>query len=103
MKALLIKPDQTIEAIDIASHDDIVKLIGFDTVISDEVGNDGDCLFFDEDCFLREASGRFQVDSLIPVSGVGIIAGCTDNNKNSAALVDVNMTTEELKSRIKYL
>ncbi len=102
MKALLIKPDnQSIEAIDIASHDDIVKIIGFDTVISDEVGNNGDCLFFDEDCFLREASGRFQVDSLIPVSGVGIIAACTENG--GAALVDVNMTAEELKSRIKYM
>ncbi len=101
MKAFLIKPNiKSIKSIDISSHDDIATFIGYDTVISDEIGSDGDYLFFDEDCFLREASGRFQVDSLIPVSGVGIIAGCT---KDGATLVDVNVNVEDLKTRIKYL
>jgi hypothetical protein len=44
--------------IDIAGHDDIVKLIGFDTVTSDEIGSDGDRLYFDEECFLRGTSLR---------------------------------------------
>jgi hypothetical protein len=46
MKALLISPEsQTIEAIEIAGREDIVRLIGYDTIESDAVGKAGDRLF----------------------------------------------------------
>jgi len=100
MKAYLINPEeQSIEAIEINSHDDIIKFIGFDTVISDEIGSD-DHLFFDEECFLRGTVGRFQIDNLIPVSGKGVIVG-TQNEDSS--LSDVVTDIANLKSRIKYL
>lgn len=100
MKAYLINPEeQSIEVIEINSHDDIIKLIGFDTVISDEIGFD-DHLFFDEECFLRGTVGRFQIDNLIPVSGKGVIVG-TQNEDSS--LSDVVTDIANLKSRIKYL
>lgn len=70
MKAILIQPDtRSVESIDIDSHADIVRLVGYDTLESDAVGTTGDRLFFDEECFLRGTGGRFQIDSLIPVSG----------------------------------
>jgi hypothetical protein len=101
MKALLISPDdQSIEAIDIADQDDIVKLIGFDTITSDEIGPEGDRLFFDEECFLRGTTGRFQIDTVIPVSGKGVIVGSSDDG---ATLKDVVSDIDAIQSRIKYL
>ena len=101
MKALLITPDnQSIEIIDITHYDDIVRLIGFDTIISDEISKEGDRLFFDEDCFLRGSSGRFQIDSLIPVSGKGVIIG---SDSHGVELHDMVSDIDDVKSRIKYL
>ena len=101
MKALLIDPnEQTIEAIDIDGNNDIIKLIGFDTITSDEIGPEGDRLFFDEECFLRGTSGRFQIDTVIPVSGKGVIVGSPDDGET---LKDVVSDADSIKSRIKYL
>jgi hypothetical protein len=101
MKALLITPDeQSIEEIDISGYDDIVNIIGYDTVTSDEVGSDGDRLYFDEECFLRGSSGRFQIDTLIPVSGKGVIVSSPDGGKT---LADVIIDSAGLSQRIKYL
>ncbi len=101
MKALLITPEtRSIEAIDIRGREDIVKLIGFDTVESDAVGSDGDRLFFDEECFLRGTAGRFQVDKLIPISGKAVIVG-TAGDAN--ALRDVALDVETLRARLVYL
>ena len=101
MKALLLIPDtQSIEAIDITGVDDIIKLIGFDSVTSDQIGPEGDRLYFDEDCFLRGTSGRFQIDTVIPVSGKGIIIGSTDGG---ATMKDAVSDIDNIKSRIKYL
>ena len=101
MNALLITPDtQSIEAVEIDNLDDIVKLIGYDTITSDEIGPEGDRLFFDEECFLRGTSGRFQIDTVIPVSGIGIVVGSTDDG---ATLKDVVSGVESIKKRIKYL
>ena len=102
MKALLIKPDQrSIEEIQIDGPDDIVALIGYDTVTSDEIGPDGDRLFFDEECFLRGTSGRFQIDTVVPVSGVGIVVGATDDSGEQ--LRDTVSDAQALAARIKYL
>jgi len=101
MKALLVNPvSQSIEEIEINSRDDIVEKVGFDTIISDEVGPNGDCLYFDEDCFLRGTDGRFQIDSIVPVAGVGVVMGSTDGGET---LSDVNSSVESLTTRLKYL
>jgi len=101
MKALLINPEtRSIEAIDIGSHADVARLIGYDTIESDAVGTAGDRLYFDEECFLRGTTGRFQIDTLIPVSGRAVIVGTADDG---ATLRDVASDIEDVRSRIKYI
>ena len=101
MKAFLVTPDkQSIEAININGREDIARLIGFDTIESDAVGAAGDRLYFDEECFLRGTSGRFQIDSVIPVSGKALIVGTSDGG---STLRDVASDIDSLRSRIKYL
>jgi hypothetical protein len=101
MKALLINPEtRSIEAIDVGSQAELASLIGYDTIESDAVGTAGDRLFFDEECFLRGTTGRFQIDTLVPVSGRAVIVGTTDDG---VTLRDVATDIEDLLSRIKYL
>jgi hypothetical protein len=101
MKALLINPEnRSIEAIDVADHAAIAKLIGYDSIESDAVGTAGDRLFFDEECFLRGTKGRFQIDSVIPVSGKAVLIGTVDEGKT---LRDMATDIDSLCSRIKYL
>jgi hypothetical protein len=100
MKALLIDGDtQTVEEVEIAGKDDLSDLIGYETLESDAVGDAGDRLYFDEECFLRGSKGRFQIDSVIPVAGKGVIVGTADDG---ATLQDVVISAEELRERIKY-
>ena len=101
MKALLINPGtRSIESIDVGSQADVASLIGYDTIESDAVGTAGDRLFFDEECFLRGSSGRFQIDTLVPVSGRAVIVGTADDG---ASLRDAASDIEDVRSRIKYL
>jgi len=101
MKAYLIDAENhAIENIDVNSMDDIIRLIGFETIESDAIGNAGDRLFFDEECFLRGSAGRFQIDSVVPVSGKGILIGASEDG---ATLSDVHTDLDDLISRIKYL
>lgn len=103
MKALLITPaSQSVELVEVASHEDIAALIGFDTLASDEIGPDGDRLFFDEECFLRgyAVSGRFQVDRVAPVAGKGMIVGSADGG---VSLRDAVTDVESLRARITWL
>ena len=101
MKALLIDPEQkTIEDVDVQGREDIVRLVGFDTLESDEIGPDGDRLFFDEECFLRGTSGRFQIDSIVPVSGKGLIVG---SRNDGAILQDAVSDADAVRARLKYL
>ncbi len=101
MKALLIDPDtQSIAAIELTSQEAIAEIIGYDTIESDEIGPDGDRLYFDEECFLRGTSGRFQIDKVIPVSGKGLIVGSPDEGQT---LQDARSTEADIQARIKYL
>jgi hypothetical protein len=75
-------------------------LIGFDTIESDNLGSLGDRLYFDEECFLRETKGRFQIDKVIPVAGKGVVVGTAEDG---SALRDVATDIEDLRRRIKYL
>ena len=101
MKSILIDPVAcSIEIVNISGSEDIAKLIGFDTIASDEIGKQGDQLYFDEDCFLRGSSGRFQLDSLAPVAGRALIVGTADGG---SSLRDVATDMDSLRGRIKYL
>ncbi|MEJ2214252.1 MAG: hypothetical protein P8Y20_09375 [Gammaproteobacteria bacterium] len=74
-------------------------MIGYETVIADQVDDNGDKLFFDEECFLRGTEGRFQIDKLIPVSGLGVIVGSNEDG----ALKDIVSDIDNIRSRIKFL
>jgi len=101
MRALLIDAEsQSIEEVDITGLGDISGLVGFDTIESDAVGTQGDRLYFDEECFLRQSSGRFQIDTVIPVAGRGVIVGTLDDG---ATLRDAVTDIDDLRGRIRYL
>jgi hypothetical protein len=100
MKAFLITPDaQSIDTVEVKTLDDLKTLIGFDTLESDAVGSEGDRLYFDEECFLRGASGRFQIDTLVPVSGKGVVVG---SSEDGAELREVVIDIEDLRQRTKF-
>ena len=99
MHAFFIEGDkQTIEAIEISSRADIVKLIGQDTIISDQL-DDSNAVYFDEDCFIRGTSGRFQIDTLAPIAGKAIVAGYLAGEQ----LTNANIGLEALTGRTKFL
>lgn len=101
MKAFLISAEnQAIETTDITSMEDIVKHIGYDTIESDALGTQGDRLYFDEECFLRGSEGHFKIDTLVPVSGKGVVVGTIDDG---ASFSDVAASIDDLRSRIQYL
>jgi len=97
MKAFLISPEsQSIESIDIQDQNDIKSHIGYDTVISDELGDDQH-IFFDEECFLRQAKGRFQIDKLVPISGKAIVISMSGED-----LSDVALEKSALAARVNF-
>ena len=101
MKAILIDAQaRSIEKVDIANKDDIEQFFGYDTLISDEIDDSGDRLFFDEECFIRGASGRFQIDKLAPVAGRAVITGAVGAG---GVWGDVNSTTEDISRRVTWL
>ncbi len=99
-KAFLISPgQQSIEQIELTDSDEIRQSIGFDTIESDEIGSNGDRLFFDEECFIRGSSGRFQIDRLIPVAGKGVVVGVA---ADGTTLTDVSVSLETLLGRTRF-
>jgi hypothetical protein len=99
-KAYVISPaDKSIDAVELNDTADIAAIIGFETVTSDDVGDSGDRLFFDEECFIRGASGRFQLDKLIPVAGKGVVVGVS---ADGAGLSDVTISRDELATRTRF-
>lgn len=103
MKAYLITPaSQNVEVVDILGIDDIVDLIGYNTIEADLIDDNGTRLYFDEECFIRgdAVSGRFQLDSLIPVAGLAVVAG---SDKDAEDICDVKLGIDELLGRIKFL
>jgi hypothetical protein len=103
MRAYLINPaDRTITAVDVTDGlTGIRKLIGFDSVDSDEIGAGGDRLWFDESCFIRqqEGAGRFRLDTLAPVAGKGVVIGsCAAGGEFADAVVEL----EALQRRVAF-
>ena len=104
MQIYVIDPTlKTVSAIDIpGSLDDVRRLIGFASIDSDEIDNNGDRLFFDEECFIRQQDGvgRFKVDNLAPVAGIGVIANSRDEAKSIQA---PEVSLQGLTKRITFL
>ena len=101
MNAILIDPiKKTIESIVITNLADVARVIGYDTLESDEVGTDGDRIYFDENCFIRGTEGRFKIGSLVPLAGKGVLVGTKDD---SETLIDVAIKMDDLRELIAYL
>jgi len=89
---------QEIEPIEISSKTDISQLVGQDTIIADAIDDDN-AVHFDEDCFIRGTSGRFQVDTLAPIAGKAVVIGSLDG----AQMTNASLTLEALQARVKFL
>lgn len=104
MKAYLIDASQkAVSEVELADGlADIRKLIGYDSVDSDEVDASGDRLFFDESCFLRDQTGkgRFKLDNLAPVADKAVVVG---SSGDGATLGDAAVGLDALKARITWL
>ncbi len=104
MHAYLIDPNnRQIIAVDIdGGLEGIRKLIGFDSVDSDEIDVAGNRLFFDESCFIRDqpGAGRFKLDNLPPVAGRGVVAAADDAVTTPRT---PTLTLEDLKARVQFL
>ena len=83
MKALLINANlKIVTEVEIEpTREAIQDLIGFKTIDVDEIDSNFDQLFFDEECFIRQQDqkGRFKVDNLAPVVGMGVVVNSTDS------------------------
>lgn len=103
MKAYLIDANsRTVSPVDLAGLPDIRRLVGYDSIDSDEVDASGDRLFFDESCFLRDQTGkgRFKLDNLVPVADKAVVAGSSDEG---ATLRDAVTKLAALQQRIVWL
>ncbi|NGP52006.1 hypothetical protein [Thioalkalivibrio sp. XN8] len=103
MHAYLINPfQQTIEQVEIEpSLDAIRELVGYQTIDSDEIARSDDRLFFDEECFIRSQPqpGRFRLDTLPPVAGIGMVVG---GGPDEGTLASPGLTLDELKDRVQF-
>ena len=104
MNAYLIDANQkTVSLIDLIDGlTEIRRLIGYDSIDSEEIDASGDRLFFDEGCFLRDQTGkgRFKLDNLAPVADKAVVAGSSDAG---ATLKDAAADLATLQGRINWL
>ena len=104
MKAYLIDANRkTVSLVDLADGlAGIRRLIGYDSVDSEEIDASGDHLFFDEGCFLRDQTGkgRFKLDSLVPVADKAVVVGTSNDG---VVLKDAAVGLDALQARIAWL
>ena len=104
MKAYLIDANQqTVTAVDIVDGlNGIRRMIGYDSIDSEEIDASGDRLFFDEGCFLRDQTGkgRFKLDHLVPVADKAVVVGSSDDG---VTLTDAVAQLADLQRRITWL
>ena len=99
MRVIVINGERkSLEVAEIDGQSDIVRLIGHDCVISDEI-DDKDAVYFDEECFIRGSTGKFQIDKLAPISGIAVVAGVAVGGQPTG----VTASPDLLKGRIKFL
>jgi hypothetical protein len=93
---------QTIEQIELEPSLDAIRgAIGYATIECDEIDDCDDRLFFDEECFIRQQPhpGRFKLDSLPPVAGLGLVVG---GGPDEGSLTSPELTLEDLKGRVQF-
>jgi hypothetical protein len=104
MQVYVINPTlKIVSAVDIpGALDDVRGLIGFPSIDSDEIDNNGDRLFFDEECFIRQQDGvgRFKIDNLAPVAGIGVVANSRDESKSIQA---PEVSLQALTKRVTFI
>jgi hypothetical protein len=102
MKAFLIDPLKSeIRSIALTgSSDELKQLLGAKSVEYEELGVGGDRMCFDEDCFITQKPGRFQLDTLAPVAGSALIVG---PSAADGSVTDALIDEQALRSRIKFL
>ena len=105
MQIYIIRPSlKKIESFEISDGlDEIKKLIGFDSIGTDEIDDNRNMLYFDENCFIRDnkALGRFQIGSLAPVAGVGVVVRFLD--PTGIIFEKSSLSLEQLQSLVKFL
>ena len=48
-------------------------VLGVESVVADSLDSEHQ-IFFDEDCFIKQTNGRFQIDALPPIAGKAVLA-----------------------------
>lgn len=103
MLVITINPlTKEMNAVEVANtRQALEELIGHQTIDSDEIDDNGDRLFFDEECFIRQQGnvGRFKVDSLAPVAGIAVIV----NSKDGETFQSCVISAQDLQKRVTYL
>ncbi len=99
MKGIVIDgAAKSLEPVELTSEGEIAEIVGFDSVISDEI-SPGEVVFFDEDCFIRGTEGRFQIDALPPIAGKAVVLGL----QGDGVPADTTMDIQALQARLKFL
>ena len=99
MKGIVIDgAAKSLEPVELNSDAEIAEIVGFDSVISDEI-SPGEAVFFDEDCFIRGTEGRFQIDALPPIAGKAVVLGL----QGDGVPADTTMDIQALQARLKFL
>ena len=94
---------KTIESVILTGGLEQVKhTIVFDTIDTDNRDDQGHTLYFDENCFLKDTKdlGRFQIDTLAPVAGIGIIV--KHQSTHPLIFETPSISLDNVKSRIQF-
>jgi hypothetical protein len=79
-----------------------IDAVGDGCIDADEIDANGDRLYFDASCFIRQVAGagRLRLGSLAPVAGRGVVAG---SDAATGALRAPQVTLEALAQRVRVL
>lgn len=98
MRAILIDGlAKTATEIDVESEQGIAAVIGYSSIIADEIDT-RNAVYFDEDCFLRGTEGRFVLDTLPPIAGNAVVMGRAVGDQ----LLATELTLDEVLGRLKF-
>ncbi|MDN3988868.1 hypothetical protein [Zwartia vadi] len=102
MKAFLIDPlAKQIREVQITGQEEELRaLLEARNIEYDDISRTTDRLCFDEDCFISQKPGRFQLDTLAPVAGKALVLGSTDARN---VVHDVSISLAEIESRIQFI
>ena len=98
MRALLVNGlAQSMSEVDIGGVKDLALVLGVESVVGDSLDSEHQ-IFFDEDCFIKQTNGRFQIDALPPIAGKAVLARVVDGEFSG-----VTLGLNEIESRVTFL